>query len=64
MSDVDLKLDSLFYSVKDDQSTHEFPAMTTMFYRVCGSDLIKFDETIRLIKLYMEAAYQLGKGSE
>ena len=57
---------NLFYSVVDTQSSfqQECPAMTTMLYRVCGGDHDKFIEAMRLVSLFMVAAYEKGKSDE
>ena len=53
---------NLFYSVQDPQSPlDECPAMTTMLFKVCDRDPDKFDEAMRLVGLFMAAAYELGK---
>lgn len=56
---------NLFYSVQDPNSLlPECPAMTTMLLKVCDRDHIKFDEAMRLIGLFMAAAYEKGKSDE
>lgn len=37
------------------------PAMTTMLYRICGNDRSKFEDAMRLVGLFMTAAYEKGK---
>lgn len=36
------------------------PAMTTMLYGVCGNDREKFEDAMRLVGLFMTAAYDKG----
>ena len=53
---------NLFYSVEDPTSPlAQCPAMTTMLFKVCNRDHDKFDEAMRLVGLFMAAAYGLGK---
>lgn len=54
--------DNIVFGVKDPKSTlPDCPAMTTMMYRVCGNDEAKFDEAMRLVGLFMVAAYDKGR---
>ena len=57
---------NLFYSVVDPQAAlqQKCPARTTMLYRVCGGDHYKFIEAMRLVGLFMAAAYEKGKSDE
>ena len=53
---------NLFYSVQDPQAPiQNCPAMTTMMFKVCDRDHTKFDEAMRLVGLFMAAAYEQGK---
>ena len=54
----------LFYKVTDPNSQimgSPVPAMTSVLYNVCGRDHDKFDEAVRLVELFMLAAYEKGK---
>lgn len=52
----------LFYGVQDPTAPlAQCPAITTLLFRVCDRDNAKFEEATRLISLFMEAAYELGK---
>ena len=52
----------LFYNVVDPISPlAQCPAMTTMMFKVCDRDHDKFDEAMRLVGLFMAAAYEKGK---
>lgn len=58
------KLEILFYTVQDNKVFNgltNIPAMTTLLHKVCDGDGEKFDEACRLIRLYMEAAYEKAK---
>jgi hypothetical protein len=35
--------------------------MTTMLFKVCNQDHNRFDEAMRLVGLFMAAAYEKGK---
>ena len=53
---------NLFYNVMDPISPlAQCPAMTTMLFKVCDRDPTKFEEAIRLVGLFMAAAYEKGK---
>lgn len=53
---------NLFYSVQDPTaSLAQCPAMTTMLFKVCNQDHNRFDEAMRLVGLFMAAAYEKGK---
>lgn len=55
-------IEGLFYSVIDPKSKiKDCPAITTLMKSVCNDDIDKFDEACRLIRLYMEAAYNAGR---
>lgn len=59
---IDHPTHKLFYQVLDNRSPiPDCPAMTTFLYKVCQSDQEKFEEGARLISLFMEAAYVMGK---
>ncbi len=54
----------LFYTVQDPETQFQgrsLPACTTMLHRVCMGDETRFEEACRLISLYINAAYELGK---
>ncbi len=60
--DEDHPAHDLFYSVEDPMGPlPQCPAMTTLLYRVCDKDTVKFEEATRLIGLFMAAAYEKGK---
>lgn len=40
------------------------PAMSTMLYRVCDTDLVKFEEATRLIGLFIADALAAHDGGE
>lgn len=59
--------EQLFYTVQDPETQFQgrsLPACTTMLHRVCMGDEIKFEEACRIINLYINAAYKLGKESK
>lgn len=54
--------DNIVFGVKDPESAlPDCPAMTTMMYGVCGNDEAKFHEAMRLVDLFMVAAYDKGQ---
>lgn len=55
--------DNLIYKVKDPDVlvlSNNVPALTTMMHRVCANDETKFEEAVRLLNLFMKAAYEAG----
>lgn len=48
--------DFYLYRAKDPESPIGAPASTTLLYEVCNNDPRKFDEAIRLIRLFVEQA--------
>lgn len=55
------QLEMSFYTVLDPEAPiPAFPAISTFYYKVCDQNPEKFDETMRLIRLFMEKAYELG----
>lgn len=58
----DSPVEHLFYEVNDpDAPLENCPALTTFMYKICNNNVEKFDESCRLIRLFMDAAYNLGK---
>lgn len=54
--------ENLFYSVIDREALlKDCPAISTLLLNVCDHDKAKFEEACRLVSLFMEAAYELGK---
>jgi hypothetical protein len=57
MSEQNIEL--VLYATRDPETLFQgapVPAMTTMLHRVCGNDAAKFDEAVRLVKLFIESA--------
>lgn len=62
--DKQKKIDDLFYQVIDPEAAlQRCPAMTTMLFKVCSQDNDKFNEAIRIITLFMNAAYDAGEAA-
>ncbi len=58
----DHPINPLFYTVNDPLAALDnCPALTTLWYKVLGKDILMFDEVVRLIELFMIAAYEKGK---
>ena len=52
---------NLFYSIQDPiAALPQCPAMATMLFKVCNRDHDKFEEAMRLVGLFMQAAYEKG----
>ena len=53
---------NLYFSVQDPLGPlDQYPAMSTMLFKVCDRNPDKFDEAMRLVGLFMAAAYEKGK---
>jgi len=52
-------LDKVMLSTNDEK--YDFPALTTLLYRVCDGDHDKFEEATRLIELFMKAAVKASE---
>ena len=50
---------NLFYQVTDPRTN--MPALTTLMYKVCKNDPVRFDEATKIVALFMLAAYEKGK---
>ena len=52
---------SLLYTLKDPATSRRgFPAFTTLLFCVAKKDTVVFEEAVRLVELFMEAAYDKG----
>lgn len=60
----DAEFERVFYSTRDPKpapSGLEVPAGTTLLYAVCGNDPAKFDEALRLVRLFIESDREFRK---
>lgn len=58
---MNIAVEMLQYKTIDPTSIiSKCPASTTLLYQVCGNDPDKFDNAMRLVRLFMNEAYVAG----